>query len=280
MTSSTSPGRSLSPQAAETADRTAPGPCSGIGIGSHSSRRKFVGNAAALALLPVAAAAWPGTAPELPDRKWYEAAAAMSSPTRSAQKCGVLTSLGLAALALLAPSAARAERARSFATDAFSIELPRPVCFAVPVSLRDAGSCKGLPPAGANDIDTTQIGLIAAGGIRRMSGEPAEPGSLPLVGLLQVFQVPASNGKQPEAPQAERVGLDATKAILATLPSEAGRSKVLTRVEDVDGLVTVRTTVDVDDLTPGTRASFFGHIETSTVFSRNATYTVRRAAEE
>lgn len=83
MTSSTSPGRSLSPQAAETADRTAPGPCSGIGIGSHSSRRKFVGNAAALALLPVAAAAWPGTAPELPDRKWYEAAAAMKKMAES-----------------------------------------------------------------------------------------------------------------------------------------------------------------------------------------------------
>ena len=204
----------------------------------------------------------------------YEAASAMSSLPRSAQKRAVLTSLGLAALALLAPAAAQAERGRSFTTDAFSIDLPRPVCFAVPVSLRDAGACKGLPPAGANDIDTTQIGLIAAGGIRRVAGEAAAPGALPIVGLLQVFQVPASNGKQPEAPQAERVGLDATKAILATLPSEASRSKVLTRVEDVDGLVTVRTTVDVDDLTPGTRASFFGHIETATVFGRDANYTV------
>ncbi len=148
------------------------------------------------------------------------------------------------------------------------------MCFAVPVSLRDAGSCKGLPPAGANDIDTTQIGLIAAGGIRRTAGEATAPGSLPIVGLLQVFQVPASNGKQPEAAQAERAGLEATKAILATLPSEARRSKVTTRIDEVDGLVAVRTTVDVDDLTPGTRASFFGHIETSTDFGRDATYTV------
>ena len=190
---------------------------------------------------------------------------------RSAQKIGVLTAL---ALASLAPSPARAERAKSFATDAFSIELPRPVCFAVPVSLRDAASCRGLPPAGANDIDTTQIGLIAAGGIRRAAGEPAAPGSLPIVGLFQVFQVPASHVKQPDASQAERAGLDATKAILANLPSDARRGKVATRVDDVDGLVVVRTTVEVDDLTPGTRASFFGHIETSTVFGRDATYTV------
>ena len=193
---------------------------------------------------------------------------------RSAQKRGHLASLGLTALALLTPGAAQAERAKSFTTDAFSIELPRPVCFAVPVSLRDAGSCKGLPPAGANDIDTTQIGLIAAGGIRRAVGERAEPGSLPLVGLLQVFQVPTSHGKQPEPAQAERVGLDATKAILANLPSDARRGKVITRIDEVDGLVAVRTTVDVDDLTPGTRASFFGHIETATVFGRDATYTV------
>ena len=202
----------------------------------------------------------------------YEAASAMPS----AHQCGLLTSLGLglAALALLAPGAAEAERAKSFRTDAFSIDLPRSVCFAVPVSLRDASACKGLPPAGANDIDTTQIGLIAAGGIRRAAGEATAPGTLPIVGLLQVFQVPAANDKHPEAAQAERVGLDATKAILATLPSEARRSKVITRVEDVDGLVAVRTTVDVDDLTPGTRASFFGHIETATVFGRDATYTV------
>ncbi len=200
----------------------------------------------------------------------YDATPAM----QSAQKRGVLTSLGLAALALLAPGAAQAERAKSFTTDAFSIALPRPVCFAVPVSLRDTGACKGLPPAGANDIDTTQIGLIAAGGIRRAAGEASAPGTLPIVGLLQVFQVPASNDKQPEAAQAERAALDATKAILATLPSEAHRSKVIAHLQYVEGLVAVRTTVDVDDLSPGTRASFFGHIETATVFGRDATYTV------
>ena len=185
--------------------------------------------------------------------------------------------IGLAALpllALLAPAPARAERAKSFATDAFSIELGRPVCFAVPVSLRDAASCKGLPPAGPNDIDTTQPGLIAAGGIRRAAGEPAAPGTLPIAGLLQVFQIPAANRLQPEVAQAERAGLDATKAILTNLPSEARRGKVATRVETVDGLLAVRTTVDVDDLPPGTRASFFGHIETSTLFGRDATYTV------
>ena len=192
----------------------------------------------------------------------------------SARELGIAAALGLTALALLTPGAAQAERAKSFTTDAFSIELPRPVCFAVPVSLRDAGACKGLPPAGANDIDTTQIGLIAAGGIRRAVGEHAEPGSMPLVGLLQVFQVPTSHGKQPEPAQAERVGLDATKAILANLPSEARRGKVISRIDEVDGLVAVRTTVDVDDLTPGTRASFFGHIETATVFGRDAMYTV------
>jgi hypothetical protein len=186
-----------------------------------------------------------------------------------AHKFGVLIPL-----ALLVPSPARAERAKSFVTDAFSIDLPRPVCFAVPVSLRDAAACKGLPPVGANDIDTTQIGLIAAGGIRRAPGEPTPAGSLPIIGLLQVFQVPASHVLQPEPAQAERFGVDATKAILANLPSEARRGKVTSRVESVDGLVAVRTTVDVDDLTPGTRASFFGHIETSTVFGRDATYTV------
>ena len=192
----------------------------------------------------------------------------------SALKIGVLTALGAGVLALVAPSAAHADRAKSFVTDAFSIELPRPVCFAVPVSLRDAAACKGLPPAGANDIDTTQIGLIAAGGIRRAPGESAPAGGMAIIGLLQVFQVPASHVLQPEAAQAERFGLDATKAILANLPSEARRGKVSSRVESVDGLVAVRTTVDVDDLTPGTRASFFGHIETSTVFGRDATYTV------
>ena len=185
-----------------------------------------------------------------------------------------VVALGLAALVLVAPGAARAERTKSFATDAFSIELGRRVCFAVPVSLRDAASCKGLPPAGANDIDTTQPGLIAAGGIRRAAGEPAAPGSLPIVGLLQVFQIPAANRLQPDAATAERAGLDATKAILTNLPSEARRGKVATRVETVDGLLAVRTTVDVDDLPPGTRASFFGHIETSTLFGRDATYTV------
>lgn len=186
-----------------------------------------------------------------------------------AHKIGVLS-----ALALLLPSLAHAERAKSFVTDAFSIDLPRPVCFAVPVSLRDAAACKGLPPVGANDIDTTQIGLIAAGGIRRAPGEPTPAGSLPIVGLLQIFQVPASHVLQPEPAQAERFGVDATKAILANLPSDARRGKVISRVENVAGLVVVRTTVDVDDLTPGTRASFFGHVETSTVFGRDATYTV------
>jgi hypothetical protein len=201
----------------------------------------------------------------------YEPASAM----RSAQKIGVATVFGaLLSLAVLAPTLARADRARSFATDVFSVDLPRPVCFAVPVSLRDAASCKGLPPAGANDFDTTQVGLIAAGGIRRAAGEPAAAGSLPILGLVQVFQIAAVNRVQPDSTEAERVGLDATKAILATLPSEARRSKVTTRIETVEGVVQVRTAVDVDDLAEGTRASFFGHIETSTIFGREATYTV------
>jgi hypothetical protein len=42
----------------------------------------------------------------------------------------------------------------------------------------------------------------------------------------------------------------------------------------VDGLVVVRTAVDVDGLPAGTRAGFFAHIETATVFGRDATYTV------
>ncbi len=193
---------------------------------------------------------------------------------RPATRHSGLATLGLSMLLLAMPGTAQAERAKSFATDAFSVELPRPVCFAVPVSLRDAASCKGLPPAGANDIDTTQLGLIAAGAIRRAPGEPAAPGSLPIVGLMQVFQVPATHAKQPDAAEAQRVGLDATRAILANLPSEARRGKVATRVETTAGLVAVRTTVDVTDLPPGTRASFFGHIETSTVFGREAMYTV------
>lgn len=193
-----------------------------------------------------------------------------------ARRLGLVTALGLIALAVshAPPAAASGDRAKGFSTDAFSMDLPRPVCFAVPVSLRDAASCKGLPPAGANDIDTTQIGLIAAGGIRRAAGEPAAAGSLPIIGLVQVFQVPATHKVAPDAAEAERAGLDATKAILATLPSEARRSKVTTHVTNSGGLVTVRTAVDVDDLTPGTRASFFGHIETATVFGRDAAYTV------
>jgi len=191
---------------------------------------------------------------------------------RTAKRNGVLAAF---TLTLLAPAAASAAPAKTFTTDAFSIELgPTPVCFALPVSLRDATACKGLPPAGANDIDTTQIGLIAAGGIRRATGEAAAPGTMPIAGLIQVFRAPASNVTQPDVASAERAGVEATKAILANLPTEARRTKVIPRIETVDGLVVVRTTVDVDDLTPGTRASFFGHIETSTVFGRDATYTV------
>lgn len=184
---------------------------------------------------------------------------------------GVLT---LAALA--APVQAQGQaRGKSFANDAFSIELGgAPVCFAVPASLRDAAACKGLPPLGSSDIDTTQIGLIAAGGIRRGANEPAAPGSIPIIGLVQMFEVPASLVNQPDSPYAERVALDATKTILAGLPSEARRGKPAIRVETVDGLVVARTTVDVDDLTPGTRASFFAHIETATIFGRDAAYTV------
>ncbi len=186
---------------------------------------------------------------------------------------GVLAAV-LAALA--APAQAQGQaHGKGFANDAFSIELVgAPVCFAVPASLRDAAVCKGLPPLGSSDIDTTQIGLIAAGGIRRGANEPAAPGSIPIIGLVQMFEVPASLVTHPDAPYAERVALDATKTILAGLPSEARRGKPAIRVDTVDGLVVARTTVDVDDLTPGTRASFFAHIETATIFGRDAAYTV------
>jgi hypothetical protein len=179
---------------------------------------------------------------------------------------------GIATLALLAPAAAQA---KPFTTDAFSIELGEtPICFAVPVSLRDAAACRGLPPLGAGDIDNTQVGLIAAGGIRRAAGERETAGAMPLTGLLQIFQVPASLQHQPDSAYAERVAVEATKAILANLPSEARRGRPVPRVENVDGLVVVRTSVEVDGLAPGTRASFFAHIETATVFGRDATTTV------
>ena len=83
MTSSTNPGRSPSPRGAETADRTPPGPDGGTGIGSHRSRRNLIASAAALGLSHFAPAAWPGTPPELPDRKWYDAAAAMKKMAES-----------------------------------------------------------------------------------------------------------------------------------------------------------------------------------------------------
>ncbi len=176
-----------------------------------------------------------------------------------------------AAMMLFAPAIAQA---KPFATDTFSIELGEaPVCFAVPASLHDAAACRGLPPLAAADIDNTQIGLIAAGGLRPGKDAPAVSGP-PLVGLVQMFRRPASLAVHPDAAFAERVAIDATKAILADLPSEARRGRPVPRVESVDGLVMVRTSVEVDDLTPGTRASFFAHIETATIFGRDATYTV------
>jgi hypothetical protein len=189
-------------------------------------------------------------------------------------KTSTWAAFGIAALAFAAPAAAEA---KSFTTDAFSIELgPTPVCFAVPASLHDAAACRGLPPLGAGDIDTSQIGLIAAGGIRRSTGASAaaRAGEMPLIGLVQMFRVPAALAYEPDAPYAERVAVEATKAILADLPSEARRGRPVSRVENIDGLVVVRTSVEVDGLAPGTRASFFAHIETATVFGREATYTV------
>jgi hypothetical protein len=181
----------------------------------------------------------------------------------------------LAAIAALAVTAPAAAHAKAFATDTFSIELgDTPVCFAVPVSLHDAAACRGLPPLGAGDIDTTQVGLIAAGGLRRGADEHAPTGNVPLVGLVQVFRVPASLVVQPAPAEAERVAVDATRAILANLPSEARRGRPVARLESVDGLVVVRTVVDVDGLAPNTRAGFFAHIETATIFGRDATYTV------
>ena len=60
---------------------------------------------------------------------------------RPATRHSGLATVGLSMLLLAIPGTAQAERAKRFATDAFSVELPRPVCFAVPVSLRDAASC-------------------------------------------------------------------------------------------------------------------------------------------
>jgi hypothetical protein len=180
--------------------------------------------------------------------------------------------LGSAALCLLAPATAQA---KPFATDTFSFELGEaPVCFVVPASLHDAAACRGLPPAGAADIDNSQIGLIAVGGIRPGPREREAGVSGPLLGLVQMFSKPASLAYQPDAAFAERAAVEATKSILADLPSEARRGKPVPRVESVDGLVVVRTSVDVDGLTAGTRASFFAHIETATVFGRDAIYTV------
>ena len=79
LTSNSNPGRSLSHRVAEVADRMAPASGSGIGVGPHCGRRKLVASAAALVLSPIAPAAWPTTAPELPGRKWYELAAAMKT---------------------------------------------------------------------------------------------------------------------------------------------------------------------------------------------------------
>lgn len=182
--------------------------------------------------------------------------------------------LGSASLFLLVAIAPATASAKPFSTDTFSIELGEaPVCFAVPASLHEAAACRGLPPLAATDIDNTQIGLIAAGGLR--PGHEAAPAAgPPLIGLVQMFRKPADLPVAPDSAFAERVGVEATKAILADLPSEARRGRPVPRVETVEGLVVVRTSVDVDDLTPGTRASFFGHIETATVFGRDATYTV------
>jgi hypothetical protein len=184
--------------------------------------------------------------------------------------CALVASVGLS---LFTPAVASA---KPFATDAFSIELgDPPPCFVVPASLSDADACRGLPPAGASDIDNTQIGLMAAAGLRpsREASPSGEKAPL-LIGLVQMFKKPADLPLEPEPALAERVAIDATKSILADLPSEARRSRPIPRIENVDGLVVVRTAVDVDGLTPGTRASFFAHIETATVFGRDATYTI------
>lgn len=180
--------------------------------------------------------------------------------------------LGSAVLSFFAPASAHA---KAFATDTLSLELgDAPVCFVVPASLHDATACRGLPPAGAADIDNSQIGLIAVGGIRPGPRERESGVNGPLIGLVQMFSKPASSAYHPDAASAERVAVDAAKIILADLPSDARRGRPLPRIENVDGLVVVRTSVDVDGLTAGTRASFFAHIETATVFGRDATYTV------
>jgi len=205
----------------------------------------------------------------------YDAAGMKKAALAAIAGFALLALLALTSASALAQQNPQSPKGKSFANDAFSIELGgSPVCFAVPASLRDAAACKGLPPLGSSDIDTTQIGLIAAGGIRRAASEPVPPGSLPLLGLVQIFQVPAALATEPDAAFAERAALDATKTILAGLPSEARRGKPALRIESVDGLVVARTTVEVDDLAPGTRASFFSHIETATVFGRDAAYTV------
>lgn len=184
----------------------------------------------------------------------------------------VLACIALSFVALVTPVTADA---KPFATDKFSMELGEaPVCFAIPTSLHDATSCHGLPPLRASDIDNTQIGLISAGGIRRASHEPEAAPSGPIIGLLQMFRRPVALAVHPEAAVAERIAVDATKALLADLPREALRGRPVPRIESVDGLVVVRTSVDVEGLPAGTRAAFFAHIETATVFGRDATYTV------
>ena len=61
----------------------APASSSGIGVGPHCGRRKLVASAVVLVLSPVAPAVWPTTAPAIPDKKWYDLAAAMKTLAES-----------------------------------------------------------------------------------------------------------------------------------------------------------------------------------------------------
>lgn len=174
----------------------------------------------------------------------------------------------LVASAVMAVSATA--HARSFSTDAFAIELGAPrVCFVVPVSLHEAAACRGLPPVTNADLDTSQLDLVAAGGIRSESD-----GGPPLMGLVQMFRSASAMPHHPEAKVAERLAVDIAKAATASLPDTARRRKLVTRVETVEGITVVRTSLVYDGLPAGTRASYFAHVETASTFGSDAIYTV------
>lgn len=179
-----------------------------------------------------------------------------------------------AALAALVASALVAvpapAQAKGFSTDAFAIELGAPrVCFVVPVSLRDAAACRGLPPVTNGDLDTSQVDLVAAGGIRSETD-----GGPPLMGLVQMFRSASAMPHHPEATVAERLAVEIVKAATASLPDTARRRKLVARVETVEGITVVRTSVVYEGLAAGTRASYFAHVETASTFGSDAIYTV------